>query len=116
VVLFVPQSGKTKVCAFGLRCDMKIIFLLSMSFLSIVMTNAWCQTPIPSGPGDTLKRSQDTMEYYQLERKLQKDRQRLGEEKASSHENSGNQEEFDIHDEDNDVIQYNDPNKSENKD
>ena len=94
---------------------MKILFILMLGIFTLLKGDAWCQPPLPSGPGDTLKRSQDTREYYQLERQMQKDRQRLKEKTDSSAEKSGNQEEFEINQDENHVIIYSDQEKPENE-
>lgn len=78
------------------------------------MNDAWCQQQLPSGPGDTLRRSQDTMEFYKLERKMQKDQQRLKEKKSESEKKSGNQKEIEINEDENHVIKYTDQKKTEN--
>ena len=94
---------------------MKILFILMLGIFALLKVDAWCQPPLPSGPGDTLKRSQDTREYYQLERQMQKDRQRLKEKTDGSEEKSGNQEEFEINQDENHVIIYSDQEKPENE-
>jgi len=81
----------------------------------ILNSAAWCQPPQPSGPGDTLRRSQDTMEFYKLEREMQKSQQQLKEKTINSEEKSGKQNEFELNEDDNDVIEYTDQELSENE-
>ena len=73
----------------------------------MLVASAWCQSPQqPSGPGETLRHSQDTMEYYQLQRKLHKGQKRLDEKAEDAGENNGNQKEIEIVNEENGVIRF----------
>jgi len=81
----------------------------------ILNSAAWCQPPQPSGPGDTLRRSQDTMEFYKLEREMQKSQQQLKEKTINSEEKSGKPNEFELNEDGNDVIEYTDQEPSENE-
>jgi hypothetical protein len=86
---------------------MKNIAALTIGVFTVLATSAWCQSqPQPSGPGETLRRSQDTMEYYQLQRKLHKGQKRLDEKAEDANENTGNQKEIEIINEENGVIRF----------
>jgi hypothetical protein len=67
---------------------------MAIAFSALMLGEGWCQSS-PSGPGETLKHSQDTMEYYELQHKLQKGQDRLGEKKDDAKENGGEQNEPD---------------------
>lgn len=94
---------------------MKIVFSLMIGILVMLNTDVWCQPPQPSGPGDTLRRSQDTMEFYKLEREMQKGQQQLKQKANTSEEKSGNQNEFEINEDDNDVVEFTDQKQPENE-
>jgi len=84
---------------------MKIIFLIMVGFTTLLPINGWCQAP-PSGPGETLKHSQNTMEYYELQHTLQKGKDRLSEKKDDSKENAGDPKEIEINEGEDHVIRY----------
>ena len=96
-----------------LHTKMKIGFISVVSMMVIMASNGWCQPPLPSGPGDTLKRSQETREYYRLEQKIEQDRQRLEKKNAEPEQKTGNQDEIEINAEDDQVIHYRDQTKPE---
>jgi hemolysin activation/secretion protein len=62
----------------------KILLGLAIFLLSFFPNTTWGQPPTPSGPADTLKRGQDTLEYYQLEEKLKDGKKSIDEKEKES--------------------------------
>jgi len=81
-------------------------FLIAIGFLTVLIADGWCQPPPPSGAGETLKHSQDTMEYYQLQHKLQKGKRQLNETIEDPEESPGKQKKIELNDGKDHVIRY----------
>jgi len=58
---------------------MKKTLLCVAIILVLLPFNVFSQPPLPSSPADTLKRSQDTLEFYELQRRLKEGRQTIDE-------------------------------------
>lgn len=85
---------------------MKIRFLFALCALAMLPNTKACLAQQPSGPGEALRHSQDTMEYYRLQRELHHGRKRLDDEKSSAEKKHGKEEEIERNQDDDQVIQF----------
>ena len=90
------------------------LFLMGIFGLAWSSTG-WCQAQEAQRSGETLKHSQDTMEYYRLQQKLNKNSKRLQNDDSDKVEKDGNPKEIEIEEDEDNVIRYFNEGPTENQ-
>ena len=93
---------------------MKIACLVIGGFALMLSTAGWCQPQAPSTPGKTLKRDQETREYYHLQDKLGEAQKGFDRKNDRDRPDTARHDEIEVEAEDEPVIQYLDDEQMEN--